>query len=95
MDIDKALQDCAGLRLPALKEKDHHALIDYFTGVIQKQKTGEISVEAAVESMMFISQAIDNGDIATVRNTINQDNWPSKTGNPSGGARTNAKARTL
>lgn len=82
------------MRLPALKEKDHHGLFAYFTGVIQKHKAGEISLEDAVESIVDIAQTIDNGDIASVRNTINQDNWPSKTGNPSGGARTNAKPRT-
>lgn len=93
MDLNKTLQAFAGTRSPALTEKDHERLTTFLTNLLQQFAAGKIKEEVAVESLMFIIQSVDNSDLASVRNWLNLDNWPSTTGNPSGGGRSNAPAR--
>lgn len=93
MDIEKTLQVLAETRYPALTEKEHQGLTDYFTALFQHHAAGVLKEREAVESVMSILVALDNGDMSLVRNTLNLDNWPSKTGNPSGRGRSNAPIR--
>ncbi|MFU0872714.1 hypothetical protein [Kluyvera sichuanensis] len=93
MDLEKALQAYAGTRSPALSEKDHERLTTFLTTLLQQLAAGKIKEEVAVESLMFVITGVDNRDLASVRNWLNLDNWPSTTGNPSGGGRSNAPSR--
>ena len=93
MDLMKTLQEFAGTPSPALTEKDHVRLTTFLTNLLQQFAAGKIKEEVAVESLMFIIQSVDNSDLASVRNWLNLDNWPSTTGNPSGGGRSNAPGR--
>ena len=90
MDLEKTLQAFAGTRSPALTEKDHERLSTFLTTLLKQYSAGKIKEETTVESLMFIITSVDNSDLASVRNWLNMDNWPSTTGNPSGGGRSNA-----
>lgn len=93
MDLEKTLQAYAGTRSPALSEKDHERLTTFLKTLLQQLAAGKIKEEVAVESLMFVITGVDNRDLASVRNWLNLDNWPSTTGNPSGGGRSNASSR--
>lgn len=81
----------------------------FFYRLLKLHAGGEISLQSAVDDLVYIAEALEVGDTATLRSTIfapeeiisrsenhpsgspqHEDNWPSKTGNPSGGRRTNA-----
>ena len=113
MELRKALEENSGKRAK-VTSAEYHQMRSFFSRLLKLHADGEISLESAVDDLVYIAEALETGDTATLRNTISspedtihrsenypsgrpqlEANWPSKTGNPSGGRRTNAAPATL
>lgn len=112
MDINKEVLRAIGERKSRFSDDEYTELAAFFRAILELYVSEKITMDSAVDDLMYIATAIDAGDRATLLNTIrtpeqivmrsdnhpkkrlkSQENWPSKTGNPSGGKRTNAPAR--
>lgn len=54
MDLNKASQESADTRSPALTAKDHERFTTFLTTLLQQLAAGKIKEEVAIESLMFI-----------------------------------------
>lgn len=72
---------------------DYDSVAEYVTQLLEKHASGEATTNATMNNIMSMFLAVDNGDAVALRDMISPPNWPSKTGNPSGGNRTNAPER--
>lgn len=82
---------------------DYDPVAAYVTRLLEMQASGEATINETMNDIMILIMTVDKGDVDALREIINTavdagliplvPNWPSKTGNPSGGNRTNAPQR--
>jgi len=106
MDIGKELAK-VGERAPMLSERHYLDISAYLSTLLQHYKNGDIALDGAVDIITDLFISFDAGNISEIGNTVkfpekiptskkavpeHGGNWPSKTGNPSGGNRSNASS---
>ncbi|MBA8330526.1 hypothetical protein HVY71_25725 (plasmid) [Citrobacter freundii] len=93
MDLAGEMRRLQEQRKTMFSLNHYDSVAAYVTQLLEKHASGEATTNATMNDIMIMFLAVDNGDAVALQNMISPPNWPSKTGNPSGGNRTNAPGR--
>ncbi|EPO2769605.1 hypothetical protein ACT7V1_001226 [Salmonella enterica subsp. enterica] len=100
MDLQKFADEHAANTKITLSVADYSDMQSYFNKLLGLVASQQLPQETAVTELLKMITEVNQGDIQVFRQrimypeqTLNGGNWPSKTGNPSGGNRGNAPAR--
>lgn len=93
MDLAKELKDAENLYSLKLTSIDEAEMLAYISTVLELHAKGELLHESAIDRVMTLCVLINTGNRQELSRTLhafnNGGNWPSTTGNPSGGGRGN------
>lgn len=103
MDIRSAVLKAQEQRKTKLSFDDDRQIADYVTWLLENHAGNQMTTNKVMNDIMILIFAFDNGDVVAIKRildaaidsgfVVQAPNWPSKTGNPSGGNRTNAPER--
>lgn len=103
MDIKSAVLKTQEQRKTKLSFDDDRQIADYVTWLLENHAGNQMTTNKVMNDIMILIFAFDNGDVVAIKRILDAaidsgfvaqaPNWPSKTGNPSGGNRTNAPER--
>jgi len=93
MDLAKTLKEAETGYSLKLTSTDEAEMLAYISTVIELHAKGELLHESAIDRIMTLCVLIKTGNqqelSRMLRGFNNGGNWPSTTGNPSGGGRGN------
>lgn len=69
MDLRKTLEEMTGKRAK-VTSAEYHQMRAFFSRLLKLHAGGEISLESAVDDLVYIAEALEAGDTATLRNII-------------------------
>lgn len=103
MDLRGEMMKAQEQRKTKLSFNDDKQISEYVTWLLENHAGNQITTNKAMNDIMLLIFAFDNGDVVAIKRILDAaidsgfvaqaPNWPSKTGNPSGGNRTNAPER--
>lgn len=86
-----------------LSFNDDKLIADYVTWLLENHASNKMTTNKVMNDIMSLIYVFDSGDVVAIKRILDAavnsgfvaqvPNWPSKTGNPSGGNRTNAPER--
>lgn len=103
MDLRGEVLKTQERRKTKLSFDDDKQIADYVTWLLENHAGNQMTTNKVMNDIMILISAFDNGDVVAINRILDAaidsgfvaqiPNWPSKTGNPSGGNRTNAPER--
>ncbi len=103
MDLRGEVLKAQERRKTKLSFNDDKLIADYVAWLLENHASNKMTTNKVMNDIMSLIYAFDGGDVVAIKRILDAavnsgfvaqvPNWPSKTGNPSGGNRTNAPER--